>query len=198
MKGPWGNGGRVYRVQAEVLAMRSSWPPRLAVVATKQILVALTAGDHLRSATSGASPRRRPTSISAVLGQAGTAVHLSVRGLNDRFDGHRFYIKVDHQIASSATGQGYFMEHGVPRKGSDSTAWTWHLQRPRFRSATISGQAPQIARPPVRRTAFRDLAVNDAWDIDLAFSQWAKADAQLIADLSSRVWPTGRSPTSTR
>ncbi len=118
------------------------------------------------------------------LGQAGTTFHLSVHGPNNSFGGHRFHIRVDHHTVNGAKEQGYFVEHSVPRKGfafdGQQVAaraflvarirWTWHLQRPRFRAAVVSGAAPELADHQMGARLSEFLPPNHAWDIDIVVS----------------------------
>lgn len=76
------------------------------------------------------------------------------------------------------------MAHTIPRKGfafdGQQVAerafrvarirWTWHLQRPRFRTAAISGQAPEVENHQSAARLSAMLAPNDAWDVDLIVS----------------------------
>ena len=87
------------------------------------------------------------------LGEAGTVAHLSVHGPNERFNGHRFHIKVDRWPTATTQDQRYATGHTIPRKGFAFDGqqlaaqvfrvarirWTWDLQRHRFRAAAISG-----------------------------------------------------------
>lgn len=118
------------------------------------------------------------------LGQAGTAVHLSVHGPNDRFDGHRFHIRTDRQATATANEQTHFVDHQIPRKGfafdGQQVAarafrvarirWTWHLQRVRFRTEAFSGPAPELADHQSGARLSEVLPPNDAWDVDLVVS----------------------------
>jgi hypothetical protein len=118
------------------------------------------------------------------LGQAGTVVHLSVHGPNDRFDGHTFHIKVDRQVAATAQEQAQFVMHSVPPNGfafdGQQVAahafrvarirWMWHLQRPRFRAAAVSGLPPELTDHQSGARRSEIMPPNDAWDIDLVVS----------------------------
>lgn len=119
------------------------------------------------------------------LGAPGAIVHVSVHGPNDRFDGHRFHIRVDRGAVASARERGSsFVEHDVPRKGFGFDGqqvadrafrvarirWTWHLQRPRFRAAAISGPAPKLTDHQSGARLSEPLPPNDASDIDLIVS----------------------------
>jgi len=50
-------------------------------------------------------------------GQAGSVGHLSAHGPSERFDGHRFHIKVDRGLAAMAKVRGELVLHGVPGNG---------------------------------------------------------------------------------
>jgi hypothetical protein len=86
-------------------------------VETKQIIVALTAGDSPALGNIWRVTAKKTDFYLDSLGQAGTVAHLSVHGSNERFDGHRFHIKVDRRLAARVKDRGQFVGHGVPRKG---------------------------------------------------------------------------------
>jgi len=146
-------------------------------------MVALTAGDLPALGNIWRITAKKTDFYLDPLGLA-AAAHLSVHGPNERFDGHRFHIKVDRQLAATTKERGRFVEHGVPRKGlafdgqqvadrAFSVArirWTWDLQRPRFRAAPVSGQAPELADHQSGARLSEVLPPNDAWDIDLVVS----------------------------
>ena len=118
------------------------------------------------------------------LGQAGTVAHLSVHGPNERFNGHRFHIKVDRRPIATTQDQRYAAGHTIPRKGFAFDGqqlaakvfrvarirWTWDLQRHRFRAAAISGSAPQIHDHQMGARFADVLPPNEAWDVDLVVS----------------------------
>lgn len=151
---------------------------------TKQIMVALTAGDSPALANIWRITAKKTDFYLDPLGQAGTVAPLSVHGSNERLDGHRFHIKVDRRLAATAKDQGHFVGHGVPRKGFifdgqqlaahafrvARIRWTWDLQRLRFRAAAVSGPAPEIADHQSGARLSEVLSPNDAWDIDLVVS----------------------------
>jgi hypothetical protein len=153
-------------------------------VETKQIMVALTAGDSPALGNIWRITAKKTDFYLDPLGQAGTAAHLSVHGSNERFDGHRFHIKVDRGLAATAKDRGHFVGHGVPWKGfafdgqqlaarafrEARIRWTWDLQRPRFRAAAVSGTAPELADHQSGARLSEVLSPNDAWDIDLVVS----------------------------
>ena len=149
-----------------------------------QIMIARSAGNSAALGNIWRITAKKTDFYLDPLGQAGTIVHLSVHGPTDRFDGHRFHIRVDREVAAAATGQGYFMEHSVPRRGfafdGQQVAtrafrvarirWTWHLERTRFRAAALSGQAPELTDHQSGARLSEVLKPNDAWDIDLVVS----------------------------
>jgi hypothetical protein len=153
-------------------------------VETKQIMVAFSAGDSPALGNIWRITAKKTDFYLDHLGQAGTVGHLSVHGSNERFDGHRFHIKVDRQQAAAVKDQGHFVLHSVPRKGFAFDGqqlaghaflvarirWTWHLQRPRFRGAAASGPAPDVADNQYGARLAGILSPNDAWDIDLVVS----------------------------
>jgi hypothetical protein len=153
-------------------------------VETKQIMVALTAGDTPALGNIRRITAKKTDFYLDPLGQVGTDAHLSVHGPNKQFDGHRFHIKVDRRLAATAQDRRYFVGHGVPRKGFAFDGqclavnafrvarirWTWDLQRPRFRAAAVSGPAPELADNQSGARLAGILPPNDAWDIDLAIS----------------------------
>jgi hypothetical protein len=117
------------------------------------------------------------------LGDAGTYAHLSVHGPSESHPGHRFHIKVDRS-ASTAHERGYFVSNGLPRKGLPfdgqqiaprtflvaRVRWSWHLQRPRFRTAAVSGPAFELGEHQSGARQAAVLPPNDAWDVDLVVS----------------------------
>jgi len=147
-------------------------------------MVALTAGDSPALGNIWRITAKWTDFYLDPLGQAGTVVHLSVHGPNERFEGHRFHIKVDRQLAATAKSRGDFVEHSIPQKGlpfggQRLTArafrvarirWTWELQRLRFRAAAVSGPAPELADQQSGARLSEVLRPNDAWDIDLVVS----------------------------
>lgn len=147
-------------------------------------MVALTAGDSPALGNIWRITAKKTDFYLDPLGQAGTVAHLSVHGSNERFDGHRFHIKVDRRLAVTAKDQGHFVGHGVPRKGFAFDGqqlaarafrvarirWTWDLQRPRFRAAAVTGPAPELADYQSGARLSEVLSPNDAWDIDLVVS----------------------------
>lgn len=147
-------------------------------------MVALTVGDSAALGNIWRITAKKTDFYLGPLGQAGTVAHLSVHGSNERFDGHRFHIKVDRRLAAMAKDRGYFVGHGIPRKGFTFDGqqlathafrvarirWTWDLQRPRFRAAAVSGSAPQLADHQMGARLSEVLSPNDAWDVDLVVS----------------------------
>jgi hypothetical protein len=122
-------------------------------------MVALTAGDSPALGNIWRITAKNTDFYLDPLGEVGTVAHLSVHSPSESFDGHRFHIKVDRKPAAAAQERGEFVEHGIPRKGfafdgqqlADRVflvariRWTWHLQRPRFRAAAVSGPALELA-----------------------------------------------------
>lgn len=147
-------------------------------------MVALTAGDSPALGNIWQITAKKTDFYLDPLGQAGTLAHLSVHGPNERFDGHRFHIKVDRRLAATAEDRGHFVGHGIPPKGFifdgqqltphafrvARIRWTWDLQRPRFRAAAVSGPAPELADRQSGARLSKVLSPNDAWDIDLVVS----------------------------
>lgn len=109
------------------------------------------------------------------------AAHVSLHGPRKDFVDHRFHLKVDRRAAREARESGHFVEHMVPAKGQTFRGrqvaekayhvvrlrWRWHLQRPRFRSAALSGNAPEIREGQSGRKLAALLRENSAWDVDL-------------------------------
>ncbi|MGW7682151.1 hypothetical protein ACWGID_15510 [Kribbella sp. NPDC054772] len=147
----------------------------------EQMMVALTAGQSPALGNIWRITTKETDFYLDPLGDAG-AVHLSVHGPNDLFEEHRFHIKIDRRAVAASEDQ--FVAHSIPRKGfafdgqqvaADAfrvarIRWTWHLQRPRFRSAAISGPAPDLAEHQSGRRLSTILKPNSAWDIDLVVS----------------------------
>ena len=144
-------------------------------------MIALTAGDTPALGNIWQITTKRSDFYLDFVGDAGSLLHLSVHGPGERFDGHRFHIKADHQGATSAAAQDHYLEHSIPRRGFAFNGrqvgprayrvarirWTWHLQRPRFRDSAVSGPAPEIASNQAGRRLPDLLAPNSAWDIDV-------------------------------
>jgi hypothetical protein len=147
-------------------------------------MVALTAGDSPALGNIWRITAKNTDFYLDPLGEVGTVAHLSVHSPSESFDGHRFHIKVDRKPAAAAQERGEFVEHGIPRKGfafdgqqlADRVflvariRWTWHLQRPRFRAAAVSGPALELADYQSGARLSTLLSPNDAWDIDLVVS----------------------------
>jgi hypothetical protein len=153
-------------------------------VQTKQIMVAFTAGDSPALGNIWRITAKKSDFYLDPLGQPGTVAHLSVHGSKERFDGHRFHIKVDRRLAVTAIERGQFAAHSIPRKGYAFDGqqlaagefrvarirWTWDLQRSRFRAAAISGPAPELGDHQSGARMAEVLSPNGAWDIDLVVS----------------------------
>jgi hypothetical protein len=153
-------------------------------VEMRQIMIALTAGESPALGNIWRITSKTSDFYLDFVGDAGTLLHLSVHGPGERFDRHRFHIKVDRQGVTNATAMDQYLEHNLPRKGFSFNGqevgtrafrvarirWTWHLQRPRFRSAAISGEAPDIASNQSGARLSELLAPNGAWDVDVVVS----------------------------
>jgi hypothetical protein len=147
-------------------------------------MVALTVGDSPALGNIWRITAKKTDFYLNPLGEAGTIGHLSVHGPNERFDGHRFHIKVDRRLAASAKDRGHFVRHTIPRSGFSFDGqqlaahtfrvarirWTWDLQRPRFRAAAVSARAPELADHQSGARMSEVLSPNDTWDIDLVIS----------------------------
>ena len=147
-------------------------------------MLALTLGDSLALGNIWRITAKKTDFYLDPLDEAGAVGHLSVHGPNERFDGHRFHMKVDRRLAVSAKDRNVFVMHTVPRKGYSfggqqlaahafrvaRIRWTWELQRPRFRAAAASASAPELADHQSGARMSEALSPNDAWDIDLVIS----------------------------
>jgi hypothetical protein len=150
----------------------------------RQIMVAFTAGDTPALGRVWRITAKNSDFYIDSLGRAGSVAHLSAHGPGERFDGHRFHIKVDRQLARTAKERGEFVLHGVPRNGfafdgrqlADRAfrvariRWTWDLQRPRFRAAAVSGPLPEVGLRQSGARLPEVLPPNDARDVDLVVS----------------------------
>lgn len=120
-------------------------------------------------------------------GGADSIAHISAHGPNERFDGHRFHIKIDRRQVAAAKAKGDFVLHEVPRRGFAFDGqqlaphafrvarlrWTWDLQRPRFRTAAVSGPLPNLGDHQSGARLPQLLPPNHARDIDLVISYGA-------------------------
>jgi hypothetical protein len=153
-------------------------------VQLKQIMVVLTAGESPALGDIWRITAKKTDFYLDPIGEPGDIAHLSVHGPNQRFEGHRFHIRVDRRVAATAKDRDQFAIHTIPRNGyafdgRRLTAgaflvarirWTWNLQRPRFRRAAISGPAPELADHQSGARMWKVLSPNDSWDIDLVVS----------------------------
>jgi hypothetical protein len=134
----------------------------------QEILAAFTAGDSLALGNIWRITAKKTDFYLDPLGEAGEYAHLSVHGPNDRHHEHRFHIKPSRK-AKKALDHGYFVSSGLPRNGLAfdgqqighrvflvaRVGWTWHLQRPRFRSAVAT-------RPPFELLDYQSGAIQAA------------------------------------
>lgn len=170
--------------------------PRLVGV-PDQIFLALTDGDSPALGNIWRLTSKKTDFYLDPLGEAG-ALHLSAHGPNEKFDGHRFHIRIDREMVEQSVSRGdYFVQHGIPRKGVAvggkkvapgafhvaRLRWTWHLQRQRFRHVAQSMSAPEIQDHQAGGRLGAPLNPNSAWDIDLVVSYgepyWPNASATL-------------------
>lgn len=110
--------------------------------------------------------------------------HLSMHGPREQFKDHRFHVRVDRDAVLNSKREGNFVAHRLPRKGlafdgeqvSEKAfrvarlRWTWHLQRPKYRSAAYSGQIAEEKELQERLQMSDELHANSAWDVDLVVS----------------------------
>lgn len=147
-------------------------------------MIAFTAGDSPALGNIWRITAKKTDFYLDPLGEAGTFVHLSVHGPNEKFDRHRFHIRIDRRYADEAESRGYFVMHGVPRRGYAFAGrqiavdaflvarvrWAWDLQRSRFRRAAATEQAPEIGDNQFGARSPDVLPPNHARDIDLVVS----------------------------
>lgn len=154
-------------------------------VESEEIIVVFTAGDSPALGNIWRLTAKNSDFYIDPLGEAGKALHLSAHGPNDRFpDRHRFHMRMDRKKAAQVGDQGHFLRHSIPRKGlprdGEEVAagafrvarirWSWVLQRSRFRSAAVSGPAPELSGHQSGRRMGKLLGPNDAADLDLFVS----------------------------
>jgi hypothetical protein len=153
-------------------------------VEVEQIMVAFTAGDSPPLGNVWRITAKNTDFYMDFGGDADSVGHLSVHAPNERFDGHRFHIRVDRRLAVTAKDRREFILHSIPRKGfifdgkqltSDAflvarIRWTWDLQRLRFRAAAVSGSVPELGHRQSGARLPDILSPNDAQDIDLVVS----------------------------
>jgi hypothetical protein len=183
-----------------------------------EILLVLTAGGSPPLGDVWRITAKRSDFYLDAIGRGGFA-HLSFHGPGESFGGHRFHIKIDRQQAASLKAQGDFVLGGVPRKGLEFDGQqvadrafrvarlrrTWHLQRPRYRVAAVSCQAPDLAGHQSGARVSDVLKPNEAWDVDLVISfdkpYWPDSDGSLrdnarlgpLVSDSGSFWLTGTS-----
>jgi hypothetical protein len=150
----------------------------------QQILLALTAGDSAALGNIWRITAKKTDFYLDFVGELGSGIHLSMHGPSHYFEGHRFHVKADREAVTAAREQGHLAEHAVPRAGFAFNGvqleekaflvarirWSWNLQRPRYRSAALSGNAPELAENQSGRVMSKELRPNSAWDIDLVVS----------------------------
>jgi hypothetical protein len=172
------------RLHIIVRTSQRDFLPRLPWVELEEIMVAFTAGESPALGNIWRITAKKTDFYLDPLGEPGRVAHLSVHGANERFDGHRFHIKVDRRLAAEAKDQGHFVGNGIPRNGFvfdgqqlsghvflvARIRWSWDLQRPRFRTAAVSGSAPELAGHQSGARLSDALLPNEAWDLDLVVS----------------------------
>jgi hypothetical protein len=173
-------------------------------VLKREMMVALTDADRVALGNVWRITAKKTDFYLDPYGGAGV-MHLSVHGPNEKFDGHRFHLRVDRAAASRARDAGEFVTHAVPRQGYafEGVAiserawlvarlrWTWHLQRQRYRAASRSQATFALAAHQSGATSSAPLGPNEAWDVDLVVSygepHWPHAPFTLRDD--SRLEP---------
>lgn len=149
-----------------------------------EILLALTAGDTPALGSIWRITAKKTDFYLDTVGPTGDAMHVSLHGPSGTFADHRFHIKIDRKAVRGARESGFFVEHQVPAKGKQFTGlrvsanayqvarlrWRWHLQRPKYRSAAIFGNAPEISDGQSGRKLGTMLNPNSAWDVDIYIS----------------------------
>lgn len=161
-----------------------------------EILIALTAGD---SPTLGNVWRITAKKHDFYIDSWGenNLAHLSFHGPGEKFSGHRFHMQVDRDVAKAAESEGHFVAYEIPRKGyafdgkqiSDRAflaariRFPWHLQRPRYRSAALTGVWPDLVDDRFGARLSTLLKPNGTWDIDIVLSYgepyWPDAERSL-------------------
>lgn len=149
-----------------------------------EILLALTAGDTPALGNIWRITAKKTDFYLDAAGPTGDTMHVSLHGPQGNFTGHRFHIKIDRMAVSWAKKSGHFVDHQVPARGLQFAGlqvaenayqvarlrWRWHLQRPKYRSAAIFGDAPKIGDGQSGRRLGTILNPNSAWDVDLYIS----------------------------
>lgn len=151
----------------------------------REILLVMSAPDGLARGNVCRITAKKTDYYLDFAGTSNGSVHLSFHGPNDKFDGHRFHIKVDREAVKKERGQGRFFEHTVPRGGQSFNGiqlaenaflvarlrWTWDLQRPRFKDSSLSRTSmPVLTDARSGKKLDSSLKPNSAWDIDIVIS----------------------------
>lgn len=151
------------------------------VTPRSEILLALTAGQTPPLGNIWRITGKKSDFYLDTLGAAGDTMHISLHGPQGNLADHRFHLRVDRRATRDARASGHFIEHMVPSKGEHFRGrkvaenayqvvrlrWRWHLQRPRFRRAAVSGNAPEIREGQSGRKLDAKLKENSAWDVDV-------------------------------
>lgn len=168
--------------QRDLFARRTRRTYTVALLNKQEILFALTV-DNTTTLSNIWRITAKKTDFYLEAGQEGTA-HLSLHGPNDRFEGHRFHMKIDRRKVDSIRQRGDFVAHSIPRKGFGfdgqplahhaflvaRVRLTWQLQRPKFRHAAVTGATLELADHQSGIQLSTPLQPNSAWDIDLVVS----------------------------
>lgn len=155
--------------------------PMMPPTPKREILLALTAGDTPALGNIWRITSKKTDFYLDAVGLTGDVMHVSLHGPRRAFTDHRFHIKIDRRAVRGARESGYFVEHQIPRNGKKFAGlqvaknayqvvrlrWRWHLQRPRYRSAAIVGNAPEISDGQSGRKLGTMLNANSAWDVDI-------------------------------
>lgn len=151
------------------------------VTPKSEILLALTAGETPPLGNIWRITAKKSDFYLDTVGATGSTMHISLHGPQKDFADHKFHLKVDRRAARNARESGHFVEHMVPPKGRPFRGrevaenayqvvrlrWRWHLQRPKFRNAAVSGNAPEIGEGQSGRKLGAKLKENSAWDVDV-------------------------------
>lgn len=112
-------------------------------------------------------------------------VHLSVHGPNDRFDGHRFHLKVDRGETARLEARGDFVAHEIPKAGFAVDGrpvlddvyhvarlrWLQSMQVPEYRAAAQSKSAlPELSDRRAGLFLNSALPPDGVWDVDVFVS----------------------------
>jgi len=151
---------------------------------TSEIMLALTAGNTPALGSVWRITTKKTDFYLDTVGPTGRAMHVSLHGPSGTFTDHRFHIKIDRKAVQQARESGHFVEHHVSKKGKPFNGiqvgekafqvarirWRWHLQRPKYRSAAVFGEAPEIGDGQSGRRLGTLLDPNSAWDVDVYIS----------------------------